>query len=63
MKGKAQGNLEDQGPGTLLLKKQILLKRLNLLEMQVVLITPIPIHPSFLMQELTGTLIQVPLAT
>ena len=35
---------------------------LNLLAMQVALITPILIHPSFLMQELTGILIQVPLA-
>ena len=38
------------------------LKILNLLAMQVALITPIPIHLSFLMQELTGILIQVPLA-
>ena len=31
--------------------------------MQVLLTTPIPIHPSSQMQELTGSLIQVPLAT
>ena len=44
----------------MLLKKRNLL---NLLAMQVLLTTPIPIHPSSQMQELTGSLIQVPLAT
>ena len=44
-------------------KQQKLLKKWNLLAIQVFLITPIPNPLSSQMLELTGTLIQVPLAT
>ena len=56
----AEGARVEKARRPMLLKKRNLL---NLLAMQVLLTTPIPIHPSSQMQELTGSLIQVLLAT
>ena len=57
---QAEGARAEKARRLMLLKKRNLL---NLLAMQVLLTTPIPIHPSSQMQELTGSLIQVPPAT
>ena len=57
---RAEGARAEKARRSMLLKKRNLL---NLLAMQVLLTTPIPIHPSSQMQELTRSLIQVPLAT
>ena len=58
-KADAQNTASRRGKGRKGQKRNLL----NLLAMQVLLTTPIPIHPSSQMQELTGSLIQVPLAT